>query len=125
VLILRIFSRKVSPLRNGPRSPGQLIIQTLTKLAASPFLASLKKDKSDERRSYLRQSGLLATVPFLLAVPPIAGLLIGRFLDQKFNTDPILTIILLILGFIAGGREVASVVKKANAMEERNKDKRK
>lgn len=105
--------------------PGRLIIQTSTKLAASPFLASLKKDKSHERRSYLRQSGLLATVPFLLAVPPIAGMLIGRFLDQKFNTDPILTIILLILGFIAGAKEIASVIKKANAMEKRNGDKRK
>jgi F0F1-type ATP synthase assembly protein I len=79
----------------------------------------LKKDKSDERRSYLRQSGLLATIPFLLAVPPVAGLLIGRFLDSKFNTDPILTIVLLILGFIAGARETANVIKKANATEDR------
>jgi F0F1-type ATP synthase assembly protein I len=76
----------------------------------------LKKVKRDERASYLRQSGLLATIPFLLTVPPIAGLLIGRFLDQKFNTDPILTIILLILGFIAGAKETAGVVRKANAV---------
>jgi F0F1-type ATP synthase assembly protein I len=58
---------------------------------------------------------LLATIPFLLAVPPIAGLFIGRFLDEKFNTDPILTIVLLILGFIAGAKETANVVRKANA----------
>ena len=69
----------------------------------------------------MRQSGLLTTIPVLLAVPPIAGLFIGRFLDSKFNTDPILTIVLLILGFIAGGKEIASVVKKANAMDDEDK----
>lgn len=82
----------------------------------------MKNNKSDERRSYLRQSGLLATVPFLLAVPPVAGLLIGRFLDSKFDTDPIITIVLMILGFVAGAKETASVIKKANAVEDRNKD---
>lgn len=78
----------------------------------------MTKDKRDERRSYLRQSGLLGTIPFLLAVPPIAGLLIGRFLDNKFNTDPILTIVLLILGFVAGAKETVSVVRKANATDD-------
>lgn len=80
--------------------------------------------KRDERSRYLRQSGLLATIPFLLAVPPIAGLLIGRFLDKKFNTDPILTIILLILGFVAGARETASVIKRATAAGEGEDEKK-
>lgn len=80
--------------------------------------------KRDERSRYLRQSGLLATVPFLLAVPPIAGLLIGRFLDGKFNTDPIFTIVLLILGFVAGARETASVIKRATAEGEGGDEKK-
>jgi len=82
----------------------------------------LKKQKSDERRAYLRQSGLLSTVPFLMAVPPVAGLLIGRYIDGRFDTDPIFTIVLLVLGFVAGARETASVIKKANREQDSDKD---
>ncbi|MDH4037670.1 MAG: AtpZ/AtpI family protein [Candidatus Krumholzibacteria bacterium] len=68
-----------------------------------------------ERYNWARQAGLLSTIPFLMAVPPIAGLLIGRYLDKKFNLQPLFTIVLLLLGFAAGVREVALVIKKANA----------
>jgi ATP synthase protein I len=68
-----------------------------------------------ERYNWARQAGLLSTIPFLMAVPPIAGLLIGRYLDKKFNLQPVFTIVLLLLGFAAGVREVALVIKKANA----------
>jgi ATP synthase protein I len=68
-----------------------------------------------ERYNWARQAGLLSTIPFLMAVPPIAGLLIGRYLDKKFNLQPVFTIVLLLMGFAAGVREVALVIKKANA----------
>jgi F0F1-type ATP synthase assembly protein I len=57
---------------------------------------------------------MLSTIPFLMVVPPIAGLLIGRFIDRKFDTQPAFTIVFLILGFAAGVREVAIVLKRAN-----------
>ena len=56
-----------------------------------------------------------------MAVPPIAGLLIGRYLDKKFNLQPVFTIVLLLLGFAAGVREVALVIKKANALDDGEK----
>jgi F0F1-type ATP synthase assembly protein I len=34
--------------------------------------------------------------------PPIAGAVLGHLLDEHFHTDPWLTIILLIVGFIDG-----------------------
>lgn len=77
---------------------------------------SVKNDK--DRYGWARQGGLLATVPFLMAVPPIAGLLIGRYLDNRFNTNPVFTIILLVFGFAAGVREVAIVLRKANANDD-------
>jgi ATP synthase protein I len=73
----------------------------------------LKSDK--DRYNWARQAGLLSTIPFLMAVPPIAGLLIGRYLDKKLNAYPVLTIIFMLLGFAAGVREVALVIRKANA----------
>ena len=79
------------------------------------------KEKKDDRYAWARQGGLLATVPFLMAAPPIIGLLIGRYLDNRFNTNPILTIVFLVLGFAASVREVAVVLKKASSD---NSDKR-
>jgi ATP synthase protein I len=58
---------------------------------------------------------MLSTVPFLMVVPPIAGVLIGRFIDRKIDTQPVFTIVFLVLGFAAGVREVAIVLKRANA----------
>jgi F0F1-type ATP synthase assembly protein I len=58
---------------------------------------------------------MLSTIPFLMVGPPIAGLLIGRFIDQKLDTQPAFTIVFLALGFAAGVREVAIVLKRANA----------
>jgi len=81
-----------------------------TQIPQGPFM---KPEK--DQYNWARQMGLLSTIPFLMAVPPIAGLLIGRYLDKRFNAYPVLTIIFLLLGFAAGVREVALVIKKANA----------
>jgi len=64
---------------------------------------------------------MLSTIPFLMAVPPIAGLLIGRYLDKRFSAYPVFTIIFLLLGFAAGVREVALVIRKANAPNDGDK----
>jgi ATP synthase protein I len=74
----------------------------------------LTNNKNDERYRWARQAGLLGTIPFLLAVPPIAGVFIGKWIDGKLGTTPAFTIVFVILGFVAGIREVANVLKKAN-----------
>lgn len=77
--------------------------------------------KPDNRYGWARQAGMLSTIPFLMVVPPIAGLLIGRFIDRKLDTQPAFTIVFLILGFAAGVREVAIVLKRANARDDGDK----
>jgi ATP synthase protein I len=74
----------------------------------------LTDTENDERYRWARQAGLLGTIPFLLAIPPIAGVFIGRWIDEKAGTTPAFTIVFVILGFVAGVREVASVLKKVN-----------
>lgn len=74
----------------------------------------MTNNKNDERYRWARQAGLLGTIPFLLAVPPIAGVFIGKWIDGKLGTSPAFTIVFVILGFVAGIREVANVLKKAN-----------
>jgi F0F1-type ATP synthase assembly protein I len=58
-----------------------------------------------------RQIGLLSSIPFILALAPIVGYFLGKFLDQKFRTQPWLSIILLVLGFVAGVNETIKIVK--------------
>ena len=74
----------------------------------------MTNNKNDERYRWARQAGMLGTIPFLLAVPPVAGVFIGKWIDGKLGTSPAFTIVFVILGFVAGIREVANVMKKAN-----------
>ena len=74
----------------------------------------MTNNKNDERYRWARQAGMLGTIPFLLAIPPVAGVFIGRWIDGKAGTEPAFLIVFVILGFVAGIREVANVIKKAN-----------
>lgn len=58
-----------------------------------------------------RQVGLLTTIPFILALAPIVGYLLGQYLDKRFHTRPWLSVVLLALGFVAGVRETINIIK--------------
>jgi ATP synthase protein I len=83
----------------------------------------LTNSNNDERYRWARQAGLLSTIPFLLAVPPIAGVFIGRWIDDRAGTTPWFTVVFVIFGFVAGIREVARVLKKANQDANNTKNK--
>lgn len=74
----------------------------------------MQKKSEDDRYEALRRTGLLTTVPALLAVSPIIGYYMGRFLDGKLGTEPYLSIVFLILGFISGAMQVARLIRLAN-----------
>ena len=59
--------------------------------------------------------GDFLAIPMTLAVAPTVGFLVGWFLDRNLQTFPWLTITLLVLGFIAGVREVWQTVKRLQA----------
>jgi F0F1-type ATP synthase assembly protein I len=60
-----------------------------------------------------RQIGVLSSIPFILALSPIVGYFLGKYLDKKFRTEPWLSFVLLGLGFVAGIRETIKLVKLA------------
>lgn len=68
--------------------------------------------EEEENRRRIRLIGVFVTIPFVLAVPPIIGWMIGSWLDKKLETTPFLMYILLILGFAAGVREFYRIVKQ-------------
>lgn len=83
------------------------------------------KDSSDRsRRSEYAQFALLGAVPAMLLAGPAVGFFGGQWLDQRFGTDPYLLIAGLIFGFGAAGVEIAKLVKKSQAIERENENKR-
>jgi ATP synthase protein I len=78
-------------------------------------------EKKNEFYSYLKQAGIYTVIPLILALGPIIGYYIGSFLDRKFHTEPFLMILFLTFGFIAAGREVYNLTKRAMKDSENNK----
>ncbi len=69
--------------------------------------------KPEDRYAMLRQAGLVTLIPSLLLVSPLVGYFLGRFLDRKLHTS-FLWIIFLVLGFVAGAREVYRIIVKVS-----------
>jgi ATP synthase protein I len=81
-------------------------------------LPESKKSPKAKPDSQIRRIGLLGTIPILLAVGPVVGFLIGRWLDEKLGTEPILLVVFLVFGFVAAGKEVYRIIKKAEETDD-------
>lgn len=55
----------------------------------------------------------LGAVGIEVAISTVVGLLAGQWLDGKLGTEPILTILGLLLGVIAGFRSLIRVARKS------------
>lgn len=61
----------------------------------------------------------VAIIPYLFIAYPLAGLIIGWWLDNKLNTDPWLLLVFLIAGMVEAFREMMRIAKQAERdMEE-------
>lgn len=59
----------------------------------------------------MKQFGIFLTLPFVLAIPPVIGLLIGRLIDGALGTTFFLYFFMG-LGFVAGFREFYRIIKR-------------
>ncbi len=66
----------------------------------------------DEKQKLFKQLSAFITIPFVLAVPPVLGWFIGNWLDKKLNTEPYLMYFMIILGFVAGFKEMYRIIKR-------------
>jgi len=58
-----------------------------------------------------QKMGVFISLPFILAIPPIIGWFIGRWLDGRLHTAPYLKYLFLILGILSGARECYRLIK--------------
>ncbi len=62
--------------------------------------------------SALRKGGLLLAIPTLLIVSPMVGFFMGSLLDRWLKTPPWFSILGLVLGFAAAGRETYLIYRR-------------
>jgi ATP synthase protein I len=79
-----------------------------------------KQDEEREKFSLMRQAAILSAIPGFLVVPPVAGVLLGRWLDERFHTAPWLLLVFLLLGFGSGVRLTLRTLKTVREMQERD-----
>ena len=80
----------------------------------------LAQEKKEKKYSSYKQVAILTTLPIILAVGPILGILLGNYLDKKLNTSPYLMILLLIFGCVASGKQVYNLVVRASKEMEKD-----
>ena len=69
-------------------------------------------EKKDPGFLQLKQIGALTAVPIILLVGPFAGYFAGDWIDRKFRSYPWCTVLFLVLGFVASGREIFRILKQ-------------
>lgn len=65
-------------------------------------------------KKQLKVFAQLGSIGIELALSTVLGLLGGRWLDRKFGTDPVLTILGLLIGIAAGFRSLLRVARKVS-----------
>lgn len=70
----------------------------------------------------LKQLGALTAIPIILLAGPAVGYFMGSWLDRQFRIYPWFTIALMVLGFVASGREIFRLLKEISKDEAPKKD---
>lgn len=65
-----------------------------------------------DRSGFLKYLALVNYIGFSIAAPVVGGVLIGRYLDEKFGTRFIFLIIFIVLGVASGFRNLFVLTTK-------------
>jgi ATP synthase protein I len=72
------------------------------------------KNGNEKDYRYIRQVGLLTTIPVMLLSGPLIGFLIGNYIDKRFGTAPWFMVLFVCIGFVASIRQTIAIIKKAS-----------
>ncbi len=72
----------------------------------------MKKDT----KKLLRELWYYSSLSFSIALAIVIGLFIGLWLDARYDTSPVLTLVFLGLGVIAGFRNIYLAMKKSQKL---------
>ena len=63
--------------------------------------------------------GILSFLPFVLGAGPIAGYVLGSYLEHRFGLPVYVSIVLVTIGFVASLKETIKIVKIALRTQEK------
>ena len=66
----------------------------------------------EDNKGFLKRMVWMSSLGISMALATFVGLYIGVYLDRVFSTDPWFTIIFLIIGIVAGFRNIYTLIKK-------------
>ncbi len=69
-----------------------------------------------ETRRYIKELAYFSTIGLSVALAIFIGLGVGVYLDRWFGSSPWLTIIFLLLGIVAGYRNIGLAIKKSSRL---------
>jgi ATP synthase protein I len=69
-----------------------------------------------EKRRVLREWAYYSSLGLQVSLSVVIGLGAGVLLDRKFDTAPWLTLILLVMGIVAGFRNIGLAIRKSRKL---------
>jgi ATP synthase protein I len=69
-----------------------------------------------ETRRYVKDLAYFSSIGLSVALAIFIGLFLGVYLDRRFETSPWLTLIFLVIGIVAGFRNIGLAIKKSRKL---------
>jgi ATP synthase protein I len=67
----------------------------------------------EETRKYIKLLALVSTMGISMVLALVIAIAIGYYLDKWFQTSPLFFLIFMILGIVAGFRNIYIIMKRA------------
>jgi ATP synthase protein I len=67
----------------------------------------------EETRKYIKLLALVSTMGISMVLALVIAIFIGYYLDKWFKTSPLFFLIFMVLGIVAGFRNVYVIMKRA------------
>jgi ATP synthase protein I len=69
----------------------------------------------------MRAMALASTIGLSLVIPPVLGYFAGRWLDGRFGTEPVISMIGLVVGIVLGFMEMVHILHQIEREERQQK----
>jgi ATP synthase protein I len=66
----------------------------------------------EDTRKYIKLMGLVSTMGISMALALVIAIIIGYYLDKWLKTSPVFFLIFMVLGIIAGFRNIYVIMKR-------------
>ncbi len=66
-----------------------------------------------ETAKLIKEFSYYSSIGLSVALSVFIGLFIGVYLDRRFNTEPVLTLVFIVLGILAGFKNIGLAIKKS------------